>query len=71
MNIEPSGSDSIQRSRIESRTPLRFDDCIIKGKHIYGIERTLNYANLNVEIFCVVSNLNKIVESHNFFGSLH
>lgn len=44
--------------------PLRFDDYVIEGKQGYGIERTLNYANLNANFF--VTNLNKTVEPCNF-----
>lgn len=66
INSESSGIEFVRRSRGDSRIPLRFDDYVIEGKHKYGIKRTLNYINLNVENFYFVSNINKTVEPHNF-----
>ncbi|XP_052622580.1 retrovirus-related Pol polyprotein from transposon RE1 isoform X1 [Lactuca sativa] len=64
INSNPSESLStrITRSGRNVHMPVRFSDYVVKGKHKYGIERSVNYSALNTESFCFISNLNKTVE---------
>ena len=57
---------SSHRSRRESKIPLKFNDYIIEGKYKYGIEKTVNYSNLNNATKCFISNLNKTIEPQSY-----
>ncbi|KAJ9546309.1 hypothetical protein OSB04_018852 [Centaurea solstitialis] len=59
-NFQNTNTNSVcRRSDRVSRVPRKFDDYIIEGKVKYGIEKVVNYSQLNKENFCFVSNLNK------------
>lgn len=57
---------SVSKSRRESRLPVKFTDYVIEGKYKYGIEKSVNYSNLNLENLCFTSNIDKTKEPQSF-----
>lgn len=47
------------RSSCETYMLVNFNNYVAKGKHKYGVEKTINYSFLNNVNRCFVSNLNK------------
>ncbi|GKB96948.1 ribonuclease H-like domain-containing protein [Tanacetum coccineum] len=54
--------NTVRRSSRQTKLPTSLNDFIIEGKVKYGVEKVVNYANLNHESFCFASGLNKSVE---------
>ncbi|GJV95990.1 ribonuclease H-like domain-containing protein [Tanacetum coccineum] len=52
----------VKRSSRHTKLPTSLNDLIIDDKVKYGVERVVNYANLNSDNFCFASSLNKSVE---------
>ncbi|XP_071695508.1 uncharacterized protein [Rutidosis leptorrhynchoides] len=52
----------VRRSSRSTVFPKKYDEFVVDGKVKYGIERVVNYSNLNSENFYFVSNLDKILE---------
>lgn len=59
-------SVNVRRSNRESRVPQKFTDYIIDGKYKYGIEKSINYFVLSVEINYFVTSLNKSMEPQSY-----
>nr|GEU47413.1 hypothetical protein [Tanacetum cinerariifolium] len=54
--------NTVRRSTRQTKLPTNLNDFIIEGKVKYGVEKVVNYANLNHESFCFASGLNKSIE---------
>ncbi|GJT38378.1 putative RNA-directed DNA polymerase [Tanacetum coccineum] len=54
--------NTIRRSTRQTKLPSSLNDFIINGKVKYGVEKVVNYANLNHSSLCFASSLNKSVE---------
>ncbi|GJT75154.1 ribonuclease H-like domain-containing protein [Tanacetum coccineum] len=54
--------NTIRRSMRQTKLPSSLDDFIINGKVKYGVEKVVNYANLDHDSFCFASSLNRSVE---------
>ncbi|GJZ62781.1 hypothetical protein Tco_0619202 [Tanacetum coccineum] len=54
--------NTLRRSSRQTKLPSSLNDFIVEGKVKYGVERVVNYANLNHDNYCFVSALNKSVE---------
>ncbi|GKF15749.1 hypothetical protein Tco_0057211, partial [Tanacetum coccineum] len=50
---------TLRRSSRQTKLPSSLNDFIIEGKVKYGVERVVNYANLNHDNYCFISALNK------------
>nr|GFC71639.1 putative reverse transcriptase, RNA-dependent DNA polymerase, Gag-polypeptide of LTR copia-type [Tanacetum cinerariifolium] len=46
----------------QTKLPFSLNDFVIEGKVKYGVEKVVNYANLNSANFCFISALNKSIE---------
>ncbi|GJX16835.1 ribonuclease H-like domain-containing protein [Tanacetum coccineum] len=55
-------ANTLRRSSRQTKLPSSLNDFIVEGKVKYGVERVVNYANLNHDNYCFVSALNKSVE---------
>ncbi|GJS34800.1 hypothetical protein Tco_0533182 [Tanacetum coccineum] len=55
-------ANTLRRSSRQTKLPSSLNDFIVEGKVKYGVEKVVNYANLNHDNYCVVSALNKSVE---------
>ncbi|GKA62052.1 ribonuclease H-like domain-containing protein [Tanacetum coccineum] len=55
-------ANTLRRSSRQTKLPSSLNDFIVKGKFKYGVERVVNYANLNHDNYCFVSAFNKSVE---------
>nr|GEV78046.1 ribonuclease H-like domain-containing protein [Tanacetum cinerariifolium] len=53
---------TLRRSSRQTKLPSSLNDFIEEGKVKYGVERVVNYANLNHDNYCFSSALNKSVE---------
>ncbi|GJW13503.1 putative nucleotidyltransferase, ribonuclease H [Tanacetum coccineum] len=53
---------TLRRSSRQTKSPSSLNDFVVEGKVKYGIERVVNYANLNHDNYCFASALNKSVE---------
>ncbi|GKF03138.1 ribonuclease H-like domain-containing protein, partial [Tanacetum coccineum] len=53
---------TLRRSSRQTKLPSSLNDFIVKGKVKYGVERVVNYANLNHDNYCFISALNKSIE---------
>ncbi|GJY69944.1 ribonuclease H-like domain-containing protein [Tanacetum coccineum] len=54
--------NNLRRSSRQTKLPSSLNDFIVEGKVKYGVERVVNYANLNLDSFCFATALNKISE---------
>ncbi|GKC64838.1 ribonuclease H-like domain-containing protein [Tanacetum coccineum] len=58
-------ANTLRRSSRQTKLPSSLNDFIVEGKVKYGVEKVVNYANLNHDNYCVVSALNKTLnENH-------
>ncbi|GJZ59802.1 ribonuclease H-like domain-containing protein [Tanacetum coccineum] len=55
-------ANTLRRSSRQTKLPSSLNDFIVEGKVKYGVERVVNYANLNHDNYCLVSALNKSVK---------
>nr|GEY78320.1 putative ribonuclease H-like domain-containing protein [Tanacetum cinerariifolium] len=62
-DVEELPVNIVRRSFIQTKLPTSLNDFIIKGKVKYGVQKVVNYANLNHENFYFASGLNKSIES--------
>ncbi|GJY90467.1 ribonuclease H-like domain-containing protein [Tanacetum coccineum] len=53
---------TLRRSSRQTKLPSSLNDFIVEGKVKYGVERVVNYANLNHDNYCFISALNISVE---------
>nr|GEV13633.1 hypothetical protein [Tanacetum cinerariifolium] len=53
---------TLRRSSRQTKLPSSLNDFIVEGKVKYGVERVVNYANLNHDNYCFASALNMSVE---------
>ncbi|GJS16758.1 ribonuclease H-like domain-containing protein [Tanacetum coccineum] len=60
--VEEFPSNTTRRSSKQTKLPSSLNDFVIEGKVKYGVEKVVNYANLNYANFCFISALNKSVE---------
>nr|GFC06683.1 putative reverse transcriptase, RNA-dependent DNA polymerase, Gag-polypeptide of LTR copia-type [Tanacetum cinerariifolium]GFC06687.1 putative reverse transcriptase, RNA-dependent DNA polymerase, Gag-polypeptide of LTR copia-type [Tanacetum cinerariifolium] len=61
-DTEEFPANTLRRSSRQTKLPSSLNDFIVEGKVKYGVERVVNYANLNHDNYCFVSALNKSVE---------
>ncbi|GJZ65453.1 putative RNA-directed DNA polymerase, partial [Tanacetum coccineum] len=70
-NINQGNDDSEATSMDETnnthpggttKLPSSLNDFVVEGKVKYGVEKVINYANLNLDNYCFISALNKSVE---------
>nr|GEY64501.1 hypothetical protein [Tanacetum cinerariifolium] len=61
-DTEEFPANTLRRSSRQTKLPSSLNDFIFEGKVKYGVERVVNYANLNNDNYCFVSALNKSVE---------
>ncbi|GJY84215.1 putative RNA-directed DNA polymerase [Tanacetum coccineum] len=61
-DVEELPANTVRRSSRQTKLPSSLNDFIIEGKVKYGVERVVNYANLNHAIYCFISALNKSIE---------
>ncbi|GKF09016.1 putative RNA-directed DNA polymerase [Tanacetum coccineum] len=54
--------NTLRRSSRQTKLPSSLNDFIVNGKVKYGVEKVVNYANLNYDNYCFISALNKSVE---------
>ncbi|GJT63232.1 ribonuclease H-like domain-containing protein [Tanacetum coccineum] len=54
--------NTMRRSMRQTKLPSSLNDFIINGKVKYGVEKVVNYANLDHDNLCFASSLNKSVE---------
>ncbi|GJZ54545.1 hypothetical protein Tco_0609430 [Tanacetum coccineum] len=54
--------NTVRRSMRQTKLPSSLNDFIINGKVKYGVEKVVNYANLDHDSFCFASILNRSVE---------
>ncbi|GJX16570.1 putative RNA-directed DNA polymerase [Tanacetum coccineum] len=54
--------NTVRRSMRQTKLPSSLNDFIINGKVKYGVEKVVNYANLDHDSFCFASSLNRSVE---------
>ncbi|GJS53917.1 ribonuclease H-like domain-containing protein [Tanacetum coccineum] len=57
--VEDLPVHTVRRSSRQTKLPTSLNDFVIEGKVKYGVEKVVNYANLNHENFCFASGLNK------------
>ncbi|GJV98148.1 ribonuclease H-like domain-containing protein [Tanacetum coccineum] len=60
--VEELPVNNVRRSTRQTKLPTSLNDFIIEGKVKYGVEKVVNYVNLNHESFCFASGLNKSIE---------
>nr|GEY19350.1 hypothetical protein [Tanacetum cinerariifolium] len=60
--VEELPANTFRRSSRQTKLPSSLNDFIVEEKVKYGVERVVNYANLNHKNFCFISGLNKNVE---------
>nr|GEV97652.1 ribonuclease H-like domain-containing protein [Tanacetum cinerariifolium] len=60
--VEELPSNTTRRSSIQTKLPSSLNDFVIEGKVKYGVEKVVNYTNLNSTNFCFNSALNKCIE---------
>ncbi|GJS27107.1 ribonuclease H-like domain-containing protein, partial [Tanacetum coccineum] len=53
---------NLRRSSRQTKLPSSLNDFIVEGKVKYGVDRVVNYVNLNHDNYCFASALNKSVE---------
>ncbi|GJR05694.1 ribonuclease H-like domain-containing protein [Tanacetum coccineum] len=61
-DTEELPANTLRRSSRQTKLPSSLNDFIVEGKVQYGVERVVNYANLNHDNYCFVSALNKSVK---------
>ncbi|KAL4591437.1 hypothetical protein LXL04_004402 [Taraxacum kok-saghyz] len=66
LGLFQNSQPEIIKSTRETFMPKKFSDYIVEGKYKFGVERFVNYSNLNPSCLCFVSNLDKTVEPRNF-----
>ncbi|GJT55808.1 ribonuclease H-like domain-containing protein [Tanacetum coccineum] len=54
--------NTMRRSMRQTKLPSSLNDIIIHGKVKYGIEKVVNYVNLDLDSLCFASSLNRSVE---------
>ncbi|GJW10520.1 ribonuclease H-like domain-containing protein [Tanacetum coccineum] len=54
--------NTLRRSSRQTKLPSSLNDFVVEGKVKYGVEKVVNYANLNHDNYCFISALNKSVE---------
>ncbi|GKC32899.1 ribonuclease H-like domain-containing protein, partial [Tanacetum coccineum] len=60
--IEDLPVHTLRRSSRQTKLPSSLNDFVVEVKVKYGVERVVNYANLNHDNYCFASALNKSVE---------
>ncbi|GJX29531.1 ribonuclease H-like domain-containing protein [Tanacetum coccineum] len=60
--IEELLVNTLRRSSRQTKLPSSLNDFVVEGKVKYGVEKVVNYANLNHDNYCFISALNKSVE---------
>ncbi|GKB28278.1 putative RNA-directed DNA polymerase, partial [Tanacetum coccineum] len=60
--VEDLPVHTVRRSSRQTKLPTSLNDFVIEGKVKYGVEKVVNYANLNHENFCFASGLNKSIK---------
>ncbi|GJV36993.1 putative reverse transcriptase domain-containing protein [Tanacetum coccineum] len=53
---------TVRMSSRQTKLPTSLNDFVIEGKVIHGVEKVVNYVNLNHENFCFASGLNKSIK---------
>nr|GEW57045.1 reverse transcriptase domain-containing protein [Tanacetum cinerariifolium] len=61
-DTEELPANTLRRPSRQTKLPSSLNDFIFEGKVKYGVERVVNYTNLNHDNYCFVSALNKSVE---------
>ncbi|GKD93978.1 ribonuclease H-like domain-containing protein, partial [Tanacetum coccineum] len=61
-DVEELPVNTLRRSSRKTKLPTSLNDFIVEGKVKYGVERVVNYANLNHDNYCFISALNKSFE---------
>ncbi|GKD00672.1 hypothetical protein Tco_1170946 [Tanacetum coccineum] len=61
---------SIRRSSRPSMLPVKSNDFVIDSKLKYGIEKHVNYANLNYVNYCFAITLNKSIEPVTYYDAI-
>ncbi|GJX68369.1 putative RNA-directed DNA polymerase [Tanacetum coccineum] len=57
-----ANEDTVRRSSRRSKLPSRLQDYELDGKVEYGLNKYINYANLNSKTYYFMTNLNKTIE---------
>nr|GEZ18105.1 putative reverse transcriptase, RNA-dependent DNA polymerase, Gag-polypeptide of LTR copia-type [Tanacetum cinerariifolium] len=61
-NVEEFPANTIRRSSKQTKLPSSLNDFIIERKVKNGVERVINYVNLNYANYCFIYALNKSIE---------
>nr|GEU94008.1 hypothetical protein [Tanacetum cinerariifolium] len=61
-DVEELHANTVRRSSRHTKLPSSLNDFIIEGKVKYGVERVVNYVNLNHDNYCFIYALNKNIE---------
>ncbi|GJW43009.1 hypothetical protein Tco_0071808 [Tanacetum coccineum] len=61
-DVEELPVNTVRRSSRQTKLPTSLNDFVIEGKLKYGVEKVVNYANLNHENLCFASGLNESIE---------
>nr|GEX13083.1 hypothetical protein [Tanacetum cinerariifolium] len=59
--VEDLPFHTVKRSSRQTKLPTSVNDFVIEGKVKYGVEKVVNYANLNHDNICFASGLNKTI----------